>query len=86
MRLLPSLSQAEQLALLRELEHQVQSPQGNRLSYEEFVQQIDQAFGIWADRTDLPEDSGEYVRQLRAGWDKRLERLRGNMEDHDVHS
>ena len=73
--LLPELSRAERLTLLREIEQQVQSPALHHLSDEEFVQQIDPAFGLWADRTDLPEDSIEYVRQLRAGWKERFERL-----------
>jgi uncharacterized protein (DUF433 family) len=34
-------------------------------SLEDVQRRIESAFGIWADRTDLPDDSVEYVRQLR---------------------
>lgn len=33
----------------------------------EMVQALDEAFGIWADRTDIPKDGVEYVNQIRSG-------------------
>jgi len=46
------------------------------LTKEEKLEALDASFGIWRDRTDLPEDSVEYVKQLRGpGLGERLKRL-----------
>ena len=36
---------------------------------------LQQSFGIWKDRDDLPEDSTDVVDELRGEWDDRLARL-----------
>lgn len=66
--LLPALNHADLLLLLEELQHQVQAVDSTPRALTEFQQRIDPAFGIWADRTDLPDDSSDYVHQLRNGW------------------
>jgi hypothetical protein len=46
------------------------------LSREERLRALDESFGLWRDRRDLPEDSVEYVRRLRGpGLGERLRRL-----------
>ncbi len=68
--LFSTLSQAERLSLLEALRSQL-AAKPRPLSREEFMQQIDPAFGLWADRADLPEDSNNFVRKLRSDWDDR---------------
>ena len=41
--------------------------------FDSFEYALEQAFGLWKDHEI--EDSREYVRQLRQGWEDRLERL-----------
>ena len=38
---------------------------------------VEEAFGIWADRTDI-KDSVEYVREIRKEWRKRTEQIDGD--------
>ncbi len=46
------------------------------LTREEKLRIIDETAGLWADRTDLPESSVDYVKQLRGpGFSARLEKL-----------
>ncbi len=46
------------------------------LTREERLRALDESFGAWKDRDDLPADSVEYVRQLRGpGLGERLRRL-----------
>ncbi len=46
------------------------------LTKEEKLRIIDETAGLWADRTDLPESSVDYVKQLRGpGLSARLEKL-----------
>jgi hypothetical protein len=59
------LSHADRLSLLEQLRRQVESTSAGPRALGKFQRTIDPAFGIWADRTDLPEDSSDYVRQLR---------------------
>ncbi len=42
--------------------------------WEQLWQAMEELQGMWADRDDIP-DSRTYVRQLREGWSKRLERI-----------
>ncbi|PYT02276.1 MAG: hypothetical protein DMF60_21840 [Acidobacteria bacterium] len=72
--LLPALTQADRMLLLEQLQPQVQAIDSTPRSLAEFQQRINAAFGIWADRTDLPDDSSTYVRQLRNAWNERLMR------------
>lgn len=65
LRLLPNLSEADRLSLLEQLQRRVESGSVSPRSLDEFERTIDPALGIWADRTDLPDDSSEYVRELR---------------------
>lgn len=37
---------------------------------------LKKSFGIWADRKDI-KDSAEYVNEMRAKWECRLERIKG---------
>jgi hypothetical protein len=83
LRLLPNLSEAEWLLLLDQLQRQVEFIATRTRALDEFQRMIDPAFGIWADRRDLPDDSGEYVHQLRKGWDERLTRVQGEAVDSD---
>ena len=83
LRLLPTLSRADRLLLLEQLRRQVESTSARPRALDEFQRRIDPAFGIWADRTDLPENSSEYVRELRKDWDKRLTRVQGEEVDKD---
>lgn len=82
-RLLPNLSEADRLSLLDQLQRRVESTRVSPRSSDEFERTIDPAFGIWADRTDLPDDSSSYVRQLRNGWDERLIRVQGEAVEKD---
>lgn len=75
MNLISSLPKVDQIALFVELKRQLEMPKLTAKEHVDFMAEIDKAFGIWADRTDLPEDSTEYVRQLREGWDERLRRI-----------
>ncbi|MEK6323190.1 MAG: hypothetical protein AABN33_16240 [Acidobacteriota bacterium] len=81
--LLPALSHADRVLLLEHLQHQVQAIESTPRALAEFQQRIDAAFGIWADRTDLPDDSSDYVRQLRNGWNERLMRAQGEAIERD---
>jgi hypothetical protein len=83
LRLLPTLSHADRLSLLEQLQRQVESTSLSPHSLDELQRRIEPAFGIWADRTDLPDDSNEYVRELRRGWDERLMRVQGEAEEKD---
>lgn len=75
MNLISGLPEAEQMALLAELKGRLEIPKPTEKEHADFMAEIDKAYGIWADRTDLPEDSTEYVPRLREGWNERLKRL-----------
>ena len=81
--LFSTLSQTERLSLLEALRSQ-SAATPRPLSHEDFMQQIDPAFGLWAERADLPEDSNEFVRKLRSDWDDRLTRVEGTTKEKDV--
>lgn len=83
LELLPVLSRADRLLLLEQLQRQVEATDSAPRALAEFQQRIDAAFGIWADRTDLPDHSSDYVRQLRNGWDERLMRAQGEAIERD---
>ncbi|MFZ5920072.1 MAG: hypothetical protein ACOYY3_03355 [Chloroflexota bacterium] len=40
-----------------------------------------ESFGMWADRTDLPADAREYVREIRKGY--RLDKSRADTDEAD---
>ena len=82
LNLLSTLTQTERLSLLEALRHP--GLERRPLSRDEFMQQIDPAFGLWANRTDLPEDSNEFVRKLRSDWEDRLTRVEGTTKEKDV--
>ena len=81
--LFSTLNQTERLSLLEALRSQSAADR-RPMSHEEFLQQIGPAFGLWANRADLPEDSNEFVRKLRSEWDDRLTRVEGTTKDKDV--
>lgn len=45
----------------------------------EMRQALDEAFGIWADRTDIPKDGVEYVNQIRN--DGRFDEIRKRLHE-----
>lgn len=45
----------------------------------EMQQALDEAFGIWADRTDIPSDGVDYVNQIRNG--NRFDELRKRLHE-----
>ena len=53
-------------------EVEIQWAEGAPLPLEERRKRLRESFGIWKDRTDIPD-----VRELRTGWERRLERLFG---------
>lgn len=40
-----------------------------------------ESFGIWADRTDLPDDAIDYVREIRKGY--RVDNVRADTDEAD---
>ena len=83
LNLFSTLSQTERLSLLEALRSQP-GLERRPMSRDEFMQQIDPAFGLWANRTGLPEDSNEFVRELRSDWEDRLTRVEGTTKEKDV--
>ena len=45
----------------------------------EMEQALDEAFGIWANRTDIPADGVEYVNQIRGG--TRFDEIRARLHE-----
>ena len=45
----------------------------------EMQQALDEAFGIWADRTDIPKDGVEYVNRIRN--DGRFDEIRNRLHE-----
>jgi hypothetical protein len=63
-------------ASLSELIRQAVDQKLARPTIEERKAALEESFGVWKDRTDIPESTAEYVRQLRGpGMGERLKRL-----------
>lgn len=45
------------------------------MTREERLRALDESFGIWKDRTDIPATGAEYVEELRPGMAARLKKL-----------